>query len=38
MGTHRTTFIIDEEGIILHIITKVDTKKSTEQVLDLLQM
>ena len=36
MGTIRTTFIIDEEGIILHIIKKVDTKNSTAQVLELL--
>lgn len=36
MGIHRTTFIIDEEGIIAHIITKVDTKSPTEQVLQLL--
>ncbi|RZK42031.1 MAG: thioredoxin-dependent thiol peroxidase [Pedobacter sp.] len=36
MGTNRTTFIIDEEGIIEHVITKVDTKKPTEQVLGLL--
>jgi peroxiredoxin Q/BCP len=36
MGTNRTTFIIDEEGTIAHIITKVDTKAPTAQVLDLL--
>ena len=36
MGTNRTTFIIDEEGTIAHIITKVDTKSPTEQVLQLL--
>lgn len=36
MGTNRTTFIIDEEGNIAHIITKVDTKNATAQVLDLL--
>jgi len=36
MGTIRTTFIIDEAGIILHIIKKVDTKNSTAQVLELL--
>ncbi len=36
MGIHRTTFIIDEKGIISHIITKVDTKSPTEQVLQLL--
>jgi len=36
MGTNRTTFIIDEDGTIAHIITKVDTKAPTAQVLDLL--
>ena len=36
MGVNRTTFIIDEEGTIAHIITKVDTKSPTEQVLQLL--
>nr|WP_121273917.1 thioredoxin-dependent thiol peroxidase [Pedobacter schmidteae] len=36
MGTHRTTFIIDEKGNIAHIIKKVDTKNSTAQVLELL--
>lgn len=36
MGTQRTTFIIDENGIIAHIIKKVDTKNATAQVLALL--
>lgn len=36
MGTVRTTFIIDGEGKIAHIIKKVDTKNSTQQVLDLI--
>ncbi len=36
MGTVRTTFVIDENGIISHIINKVDTKNSSKQVLDLL--
>ncbi|WP_140937339.1 thioredoxin-dependent thiol peroxidase [Sphingobacterium lumbrici] len=36
MGTARTTFIIDENGIIQHIIKKVDNKNATEQVRDLL--
>ncbi|SMD05747.1 thioredoxin-dependent thiol peroxidase [Pedobacter africanus] len=35
MGTNRTTFVIDENGTIAHIITKVDTKNSTAQVLEL---
>ncbi|MFD0939432.1 thioredoxin-dependent thiol peroxidase [Pedobacter boryungensis] len=37
MGTVRTTFIIDEEGKIAHIITKVDTKSPTAQVLELIK-
>ena len=36
MGTMRTTFIIDADGVISHVITKVDTKASSKQVLDLL--
>jgi peroxiredoxin Q/BCP len=38
MGTNRKTFIIDKEGKIAHIISKVDTKNSTAQVLELLQL
>lgn len=34
MGTARTTFLIDENGIITNIIEKVDTKKHTEQILN----
>lgn len=34
MGTTRTTFLIDEDGIIKKIITKPDTKNQTQQVLD----
>ena len=36
MGTVRTTFIIGKDGKIAHIIKKVDTKNSTQQVLDLI--
>ncbi|NOY47006.1 MAG: thioredoxin-dependent thiol peroxidase [Chlorobi bacterium] len=32
-GIHRTTFVIDENGIIEQIITKVKTKAHTEQLL-----
>lgn len=32
-GTHRTTFLIDEKGIIVDIITKVDSKNHAEQIL-----
>ena len=36
MGTARKTFIIDKEGKIKKIIDKVDTKNSSQQVLDLV--
>lgn len=35
-GIHRTTFIINEEGEITHVISKVKTKDSTQQILDLV--
>jgi peroxiredoxin Q/BCP len=35
MGVIRTTFIIDEQGIIEKIITKVETAKHTEQILNM---
>lgn len=34
MGTVRTTFIIDEKGVIENIITKVDTKDHARQILN----
>jgi len=36
MGTQRLTFIINGDGIISHIIQKVDTKAASQQVLDLV--
>lgn len=33
-GIHRTTFIIDEQGKIERIISKVNTKEHTEQILE----
>ncbi|VAV82692.1 Thiol peroxidase, Bcp-type [hydrothermal vent metagenome] len=33
-GIHRTTFVIDENGIIEQIVTKVKTKAHSEQLLD----
>lgn len=33
-GIHRTTFVIDENGIIERIFTKVKTKEHTEQILE----
>ena len=35
-GLLRTTFVIDEEGKILHVIDKVDTKNHTDQIIKLL--
>ena len=34
MGTNRVTFLIDEAGIIAKIITKVDTKNASKQILE----
>jgi len=34
-GIHRTTFVINENGVIEHIIEKVKTKFHTEQILEL---
>ncbi|MDP4265882.1 MAG: thioredoxin-dependent thiol peroxidase [Bacteroidota bacterium] len=36
IGIRRTTFIISENGIIENIITKVNTKDHTKQILELL--
>ncbi len=36
MGTVRTTFIIDEQGVVTHIIDKVKTKDSANQILELV--
>lgn len=32
-GIHRTTFVINEEGILDDVITKVKTKEHTAQIL-----
>jgi len=36
MGTLRTTFVINEEGIITHIIDKVDNHRASQQVKELM--
>ncbi|HZH55166.1 MAG TPA: thioredoxin-dependent thiol peroxidase [Sphingobacteriaceae bacterium] len=36
MGTTRRTFLIDEQGIITHIINKVDNKNASQQVRELI--
>lgn len=33
MGIVRTTFVLDEKGVISEIITKIDTQKHAEQIL-----
>lgn len=35
MGTSRTTFIINEDGIIAHIVKKVDNKNASQQIKEL---
>jgi peroxiredoxin Q/BCP len=35
-GLHRTTFIINADGIISHVISKVRTKDHADQILELL--
>ncbi len=35
MGTFRITFLINEQGVIEHIIEKVQTKDSADQILDV---
>src|SRR5690606_4330071 len=37
MGTARTTFVINEKGIIEHIIRKVDNKNASRQIRDLVK-
>ena len=36
MGVYRTTFVVDAEGIIERVITKVDTKNHWQQIVDEL--
>jgi thioredoxin-dependent peroxiredoxin len=37
MGINRTTFVIDEKGLIAAVIDKVNTKDHAKQVLDLME-
>lgn len=37
-GIHRTTFVIDENGVIQHIITKPQTKIHGEEILELFEL
>ena len=34
MGIIRTTFVIDDDGVVERVITKVDTKNAARQILD----
>ncbi len=36
MGTHRVTFLINEAGVITHVIKKVKSDTHAQQILDLL--
>ncbi|MEZ5033186.1 MAG: thioredoxin-dependent thiol peroxidase [Saprospiraceae bacterium] len=38
MGVLRTTFIIDEKGVIAEVISKVDTKEHANQIFDLMDV
>jgi len=38
MGVFRTTFVIDEEGVISEIFTKVKTKDHTNQIIEALHI
>ncbi|WP_417360258.1 thioredoxin-dependent thiol peroxidase [Galbibacter sp.] len=35
-GIHRMTFLVDESGVVTHVIQKVKTKDHAEQILELL--
>jgi peroxiredoxin Q/BCP len=37
-GIHRTTFVIDENGIISHVFEKVETANHSKQILDAVGM
>ena len=35
-GIHRTTFILDEKGVVTHVVDKVKTKEHAAQLLELI--
>ena len=37
-GIHRTTFLINEDGMIEEVITKVKTKEHSEQIIETMQL
>ena len=38
IGVHRTTFLVDEQGIVIHVFKKVKTKEHAEQIFKILQI
>lgn len=38
VGVHRTTFIVDENGVITHILNKVKTNEHAQQLMDALSI
>jgi len=38
IGVYRTTLVVDENGIVTHMIEKVKTKEHGQQLIDLLQL
>ena len=36
MGVVRTTFVLDLDGVVTHVITKVNTKDAAGQLISLL--
>lgn len=37
MGILRTTFVVDENGVVEHVIKKVDTKNAANQILEIFK-
>ena len=38
MGTVRTTFVVNEQGVVTHVIDKVNTKDHARQILELVDL
>ena len=38
IGVHRTTFLADEQGMIIHVFKKVKTKEHAEQIFEILEI
>ncbi|MEA2042130.1 MAG: thioredoxin-dependent thiol peroxidase [Bacteroidota bacterium] len=36
IGVHRTTFVVDEAGVVMHVFKKVKTKEHAEQIFEIL--